>query len=281
MISRLLNLILIFLCVTFYSCEQNSTGVNNSEEYVNLKYPFTLNSFWYYTTKNVTVNIRPDSIKNYFNQDTLTGFGISEFISDTVIYTDTLRILKNEFSLSGHSSVTYEYYLQTDSGLIRKAYLFSGSNLGPYRGDIMYEYNKKIFNSAEDIFLRADLNLSNTDTLLTIDDPPVRVLKYPAELNTDWSLFSSDYLKIRKKYTGFQNVSIFGNKFRCAVISRYFYFNSSLPDNNYIFTDYFSKEGIVKREILIKDISILNKTGEQIGLIDLSELSYVTIYNIR
>ncbi len=273
-------LLIIFSAVFFSSCSDNSQNGNNIEPDNNFRYPYSLNSYWYYTTKNVITNIRPDSIRKFFNTDTLTGYGISVFFKDTVLADDTLRIFKNEYSFNGHISVTREYFKQTDSGLIRKAFLSNGSGLGPYRNNINYLYGGKIFSSPNEKLLFAGNEFFESDSVITYDDPPVKVVRYPLEVNAEWILKQGPFLTIKKKYAGFENLNVSGKNYYCMKIRRLYFFNVN-PDENLNYTDYFSKEGIQRREIFIKDIPAINELGVQIGYIDLSEITNVTLQSIK
>jgi len=278
--SSAVYLLILFPAVFYISCSDNAQNGNNIEPENNFKYPYSLNSYWYYTTKNVITNIRPDSIRKNFDTDTLTGYGISTFIKDTVLSDDTVRIFKNEYSFNGHVSVTREYFNQTDSGLIRKAYLSNGSGLGPYRNNISFFYGGKYYSSAYDILQDANNDFQGNDSVITFDDPPVKVIQYPLQVNAEWILTDEPFLTIKKRYTGFEDINISGKNYYCMKINRLYYFNVN-PDENLIFKDFFSKEGIQRREIYIKDIIATNEFGAQIGYIDLSEITNVTLQSIK
>ncbi|MBK8982827.1 MAG: hypothetical protein IPM38_11035 [Ignavibacteria bacterium] len=272
---------LILFSAAFYSsCSDNSQNGNNIEPDNNFKYPYSLNSYWYYKTKNVITNIRPDSIRKYFNTDTVTGYGISTFLKDTVLSDDTVRIFRNEYSFNGHISVTREYFNQADSGLIRKAFLSNGSGLGPYRNNINFFHGGMYYSSVYEILQNAVNDFQGSDSVITFDDPPVKVIRYPMEVNAEWILKQGPFLIIKKRYAGFENINISGNNYYCMKINRLYYFNVS-PDENLIYTDYFSKEGIQRRDIYIKDILVMNEFGAQIGNIDLSEITNVTLQSIK
>ncbi len=273
-------LIFIFSAAYFSSCSDNLQNGNQLEPDNNYRYPYSLNSYWYYTTKNVITNIRPDSIRKYFSTDTLTGYGISVFLEDTVLSDDTVRIFKNEYSFNGHISVTREYFKQTDSGLIRMAFLNNGSGLGPYRNNINYSYGGKIFSSPNEILRFAGNEFKGSDSVVTYDDPPLKVIRYPLEVNAEWILKQGPILTIKKRYEGFEQLYISGKNHYCMKIKRLFYFNLN-PDENLYHTDFFSKDGIQRREIYINDIAALNELGAQIGYIDLSEITNVTLQSVK
>ncbi|MFZ1320871.1 MAG: hypothetical protein WAT71_04885 [Ignavibacteria bacterium] len=277
-IIKCVSVLLILISIS--SCSDNSQNGNNIEYDENFKYPYSLNSFWYYSTKNAVINIRPDSLRQIYNGDTITGYGIASFINDTVIENKNVKILKNEYSLDGHSSMVREYFEQTDSGLIRLASLSSGSNLSPFRGKYNYYINGKYFNSLNELSFGVKNDLQPNDSTVILDNPPVMTLKYPLEINYEWELINNGFVRILKKYSGFENINISGKNFHCMKISRNYYFSSNLPDENFITTDYFAAEGIVRRDLLIKNINVVNEIGTLLGYIDLSEKTTVNLYSI-
>ena len=263
----------------------NNFSANPQEN--NFTYPFAINSFWYYGTRNFVNNFRPDSLRNIFGSDTITGYGDARFIRDTVIGFDTLRILRNNHADVGHSHATFELYKQTDSGLVRYASYSNGNNFGPFRAgsDIKFSFNDKNYNSLNEIFNYYKYNIDNFkeivsgDTTLILDDPPVNSLKYPVSENLMWDFFNNNNLKITKKYLDFENINLLGTNYYCIKIQRQWYFdNSEIPDANLISYDYFSKDGMVKRDFLIKDIAVNNKLGQVIGYIDAKEESFLNFY---
>lgn len=282
--------IVLILLFTIVACSCNDENVSNSSvdsQENNFTYPFELNSFWYYGTRNFVSNFRPDSLRNIFGSDTLTGYGDARFIRDTIIGNDTFRVLRNNHADEGHSHATYELYKQTDSGLVRYASYSNGNNFGPFRAgsDTKFTFNGKDFNSLNEIFncYKYDANIfkDNTsgDTTLIFDDPPVNSLKYPISENLMWDFFNNNNVKITKKYLNFENVNLLGKSYHCIKIQRQWYFdNSEIPDKKLNYYDYFSKEGMVKRDFLIKDIAVNNNLGQVIGYIDAKEESFLNFY---
>lgn len=278
-----LSFICVLFCIvliSFSSCSDNSQSGNDITYNENFQYPYSLNSFWYYTTKNAVINIRPDSLKRIYSSDTSTGYGISGFINDSVIDNKNVRILKNEYSLDGHSAIVREYYEQTDSGLIRLASLSNGSNLGPFRGNINYFINGNYYRSLNEILFSFQNDLMSNDSTVKLDIPPVKTLKYPLEINSEWELIDNGFVRIIKRYTGFELINISGKNFYCMKVGRSYYFSGGLPDENFVTTDYFSPEGIVRRDLLIKNISVTNEFGTILGYIDLTEKTTVNLYSI-
>ncbi len=284
---RLNILIYIFITFIYSSCSDNVVNNNLStpiESENNFKYPDKVNSFWYYTTRNFVTNLRPDSIRIYYPTDTLIGYGGATVLSDTVINNDTLVLLQNNHGSAGHNHTTLEFYKQSDSGLIRIAYYSDGTNFGPYRpglNSLHYTINDKSFNSIDELmnYYNNDFDKPASDTtIIYFDDPPIRALKYPITENTEWGFVTYGTTRITKKYTNFETVNLIMGSFHCIKVQRNWYYNSPVSDPRFISFDYFSKDGMVKRDFTIKDVLVSNNLGIQIGYIDVKEEDNLNLF---
>lgn len=283
---KILTLLLI-TSVLFFSCSDDSVNPENNPQ-DNFTYPFSINSFWYYGTRNFVTNIRPDSLSSIFSTDTISGYGGATFLKDTIINSDTLRLFRNSHSDEGHAHTTLELYKQTDSGLIRCAFYSDGTNFGPFRNEQNYTFsiNGKEFNSTRDLinFYSNDLkiNYDNTagDSVLFFDNPPVTMVKYPVVKGTEWNFYSVLSIRLTKKYVGYETVVSNDKSYYCVKIQKQWYNNNSLvPDSHLIFFDYFSKDGMVKRDFTVKDVAVSNSSGQLIGYIDVKEEAFLNIFS--
>ncbi|MEO8664809.1 MAG: hypothetical protein ABI462_04875 [Ignavibacteria bacterium] len=278
-------LFLVLSSLVFISCSDNAVNNNDPPSGASdFKYPYKTGAFWYYTTKNFVTNIRPDSIQVYFSTDTIIGNGAAEFSRDSIINNDTLKLLKNSHSTEGHSHTTLEYYKQTDTGLVRIAFYSNGANFGPYRpapNQLHYSINGRSFHSIQELLNSYNRDNDQRDsTPLIFDDPPLRTIKYPIAQNSEWLLVTYGTTRITKKYLDFETVVVPAGSFNCIKIQRNWYYNSPTPEPNSLSYDYFSKEGMVKRDFLIKNVLISNSLGQQIGSIDVKEEDFLNLYNL-
>lgn len=270
------------LSFVFSSCSDDTQSSNNPNgPQRDFKYPYALNSFWYYTTYNFVTNYRPDSIRQIIAPDTIVGYGSAVFSSDTIIAADTLRILRNTHSSEGHTHTTIELYKQLDTGLIRHAFYSSGTNFGPFRSGSPVKY---IHQGTEYLSI-ADLKNAlrqfdlRGDTTLTFDDPLIIALKYPVAEGREWLYLDYGATKITKKYSGYEEISSNGRSYFCAMVKRLWYINNStVPDTNFQFVDYFAKEGMVRRDFVIADVLVSNALGEPLGYIDVREQAILNLY---
>lgn len=276
-------ILMLLVSAVISGCNED-TVTNNPETPAenNFQYPFKINTWWYYSTQNFVTNLRPDSISVYFPTDTLFGFGEAKFLRDTIIGSDTLRLMHNTHSDEGHSHTTQELYKQTDTGLIRIAFFSDGTNFGPYRplNGITFTVHDKKFNSVNEIFDYYNGELIARDTLpLIFDDPPKVTVKYPIVQNQEWEFVSyGTSTRITKKYTDYENAVINGTNYYCIKIRRNWYFDSSpTADPRFISYDYFAKEGMVKRDFVIRDVPVSNQFGP-IGYIDVREQAQLNLY---
>ena len=147
---KILSLIL-FTSASFISCSEDSVNPENIPQ-DNFTYPFSINSFWYYGTRNFVTNLRPDSLSSVFSTDTISGYGGATFLKDTIINNDTLRLFRNSHSDESHSHTTLELFKQTDSGLIRHAFYSDGTNFGPFRNEKKYKFSMDLSGARLDSF---------------------------------------------------------------------------------------------------------------------------------
>lgn len=276
-------ILILLLPFVFITCGDDAqVNVTPNEPESDFRYPVKPNSLWYYSTYNFVTNLRPDSLRNIFSADTVTGFGIARFSSDTVINADTFSVLRNTHSSEGHDHTTIELYRQNDSGLFRHAFYSSGTNFGPFRnsGYILTAAGRQYTNVYELLrFAATDAGLS--DTVLTFDDPPVKALQFPIVDGTEWNYLDYGATKIRKQYYGFENISAAGGNFFCAIVKRKWYFNNSAShDTNFVLTDHFSDKGMISRKYAIKNVLVSNNLGEPIGHIDVVENASVNFLNL-
>ncbi|MBV6477471.1 MAG: hypothetical protein HGGPFJEG_00210 [Ignavibacteria bacterium] len=275
----------ILISSNFISCGDETLSSAAPEG--NFTYPFKLTASWYYGTMNFLTNIRPDSIKNYFEPDTIEGYGGIIFLGDTVINNDTLRLMRNNHSDPQHIHSAVELYKQNSSGLYRHAYFSEAYTFTPYRHlgqKLKFRFNNKFYHSPNEIIYQLkndiDFSLDNSDTVIYMDNPPLLALKYPVKKNDEWQLRDNGSFKIIKKYIDYENISNVEKTYYCIKINKYYYFNnSSTPDTNISYADYFSKEGIVKKDVSIRNIEVYNEHAVLIGYIDTNEEDILNIFS--
>ncbi len=118
------------------------------------------------------------------------------------------------------------------------------------------------------------------DSVLFFDNPPVTMVKYPVVIGTEWNFYSVLSIILTKKYLGYETIVSNDKSYYCVKIQKQWYNNNSLvPDPHLIFYDYFSKDGMVKRDFTIKDVAVSNSSGQLIGYIDVKEEAFLNIFS--
>lgn len=250
----------------------------------NFSYPYTTNSYWFYSYENYTSNYSNDSVRNYVNNDTLEGSGVSKWIGDTVINGITCRIFKSEHTGGIHTHHnTHEYFFNADSGLVELAHKITGNSFGPFapHGAIHYRIGEKVFYSLPEIFSYAKTGFDNPGDTMVFLNPPANCIRYPVTpYSSEWHL-TTNFYNIRKQYMQVENVTVPAGAFTCQGIRKIYYNPSGTPENNFVYIDYLSTIGIVKRKYTIKNIGAYTQTGELVGFFDANEEAELTTYHIE
>jgi hypothetical protein len=275
----------IFIGFSISSCDTDviQPGVNS---FGNFSYPSTAGSYWFYSYKNYSSNFSHDSLRNYIPDDTLEGSGVSSFTGDTMINGIQCRIFLSEHTGGIHTHhKTWEYFFNTDTGLVELAHRITGTSFGPFspNGGMQYKVGERIFYSLSEIFGFARTGFENTgDTMVTLN-PPANCLKYPvSSYSNEWYFTNlSNFYDIRKQYKGYESVLTPAGGFTCVVVKKNYYSPSGAAEGNFEYTDYLSPIGIVKRKYTVKSIGAYTQAGELMGYFDANEESELTTYNIE
>jgi hypothetical protein len=249
-------------------------------------YPFTDGSYWNYERKIYAENIRPDSIRYYFNSYPLVWAGYNEILYDTnIVFGGTVKVIYDQITENGITTASRYYYTNTENSLVSYAYRGGLTPSFPYRkpSALKFSAEGKIFNNVSDLFtyvLLCGNNFSqndyteNSDTLI-LEPHPIVVLKYPIVSNFEWFFKEAGTSVIKKKYIRFENYRIDTARISCIKTQRIWTNNS-----NYVLYDYYSKYGQMKRDYLLKNQPVLNQYGITIGYADLREVCLVSSFHI-
>ncbi|CAN5594400.1 hypothetical protein BH10BAC5_BH10BAC5_07400 [soil metagenome] len=265
--------------VIFSSCKSdNSVTPVQQDTATNFRYPLTANSNWFHTTKDFVFNIRPDSIRHYFNQDTLTENGFSILKNDTTVNGISYKIFKTDHSSSAHAYTSLEYFRQSDSGLYCSAYFLDGNGFGPYRpGSDRIHFNGKKFNNTIELINYA--SGISSDNILT--DQEYKCIAYPMTPGFSWFFKKID--AITDQFKVFHDYSLqttAAGTFNCMVIQRKNIYGG-VPDSNTILLDYYSKIGMLKRDYTIRNVAYTNASGQIIGYFDIKDEVNLNTYFVQ
>jgi len=277
--------VLTIITTFFLSCSKDSpTGILNN---VNFKYPFTIGSTWSYTEVISLGNVRPDSIKYKIDTTTRISTSIITITHDTTINGAQTRCFAETFTQGTTNWYSRAYYANSDSGLFRYGFTYSGGGLylpsGP-SSNIKFLYNGILYNDPMEIIISLGkfsnpTNMSADTVPIILDNPPANCIKYPIILGTEWFFKRYDNnLYVNKKYIGYENILVNNNMISCVKTELKVY-GSVSSSTDYLY-DYHSEYGQMKRDYYFKDVIFTNELGISIGLMDIRHVVDVTSYNI-
>jgi hypothetical protein len=269
----------------FSACNSDEIVNNNKGNFnidtASFTYPFTIGSTWSYTRTYSAENIRPDSIRHYFSEYPIYGNGTITVLYDTVINGITTRCFLDVYTEYYPDTNTWHsryYYGNYDSALVCYGYRWSGGGSGfPFSVNSSFKVQKygKTFSNIKEVFRFIENGMPASDSV-HMENPPVRVLKYPVVIGTEWLFKDIHSLsRIYKKYLSFENISIGVNQISCIKIQR-----DWEEFNDDFLYDYISKYGQMKRDYLVKDMIVTNEFGVTLGYVDMREMVGVTSFNI-
>lgn len=249
------------------SCSDDEivTPVSVPVDSSDFRYPFTDGSTWNYTITASVSDVRPDSMKSYFNNVyPLVLNGTVTILYDTLINSVLTKCFTDEFSNNGQTIINRYYYINNDTALI----LFAQRQPHPASG---YLPLRKIKNGIVSSDLDK-LNLVNNAELQVLTDSLTSTLKYPMKTGTTWS-WTFENSTTFKKYLGFENVIVPAGTISCMKTELILPY---LPEVR--FYSYYSKSGLIKTHVFYNDINLVTPGGE--ATVDLTGETVVNSFHI-
>lgn len=270
------SFIIILFTVFFISSCGSDDPVTNTPapepvDTSSFEYPFTIGTSWNYSLSISAENIRPDSVRYYFNSYPVTGYGYSEILYDTVVAPGgPARVLYDRLIIGSDTTASRYYYTNNEYSMV--CYGFRGSTGAsfPFRKlNIPYSnFNGLISENITNNYR------SVSDTFISLS-PPVIVIKYPVIRNTEWVIFNFGVNDVKKRYTAWEKYQLDTAVIPVIQTQRIWSNNS-----DWILYDYYSKYGQMKRNYLFKNTQLTNQFGITIGNYDKREVYNVTSYSI-
>lgn len=282
-------ILLFFTAVLIYSCSKNddtiiTPGVT-SDTATNFKYPFTLNSNWFFKS-TPSYRYNPDSlhsylIRNHIDLDSAIESGYAIWKSDTIINGINARVLKGDHSSTAHAYSTTEYYAQTDTGLVNLGFIIDdGTSFGPFRPnpEVKIISSGRYFNSIQEVRMMAGSDFRPENSL---GSSYLNCIKYPIVNNTEWFFRNTSAIQTQsKKYLNYEQITTLAGIYNCIKIQRKNYIgNPGILDTTFTGFDYFSKVGMVKRTTK-NTIEFRNSSDVIIGYLEISNDIVLNIVNI-
>ena len=302
---RILNTVIYLLVIILFvpACDLLDVSGDGQK---NLTYPLREGNVWEYDREFGTYNFRtfenPDSILEseemfVHAQSTVRSNGMVTLdafanIPDAVIELEQTYIEEwDSFELT-----SWNYYTQTGDGLYLVGYKSaSGASAMPKITAENYENNDdfyilfdgKYFRSvravSEYVEFMVKLHYDDSGDFIIEDNPPKVIPRY---LNTgaQWTYRSKgNPWRVDKRILGKEIIEGPAGQFDCYKVQWLVDLSDTGEwDRDVVFYDYFSNEGLVKREYYFKDqIWMTSRSPEPAGYVDVHDFSVLTGYEVR
>ncbi len=244
------------------------------------KFPLAVDNNWKYDYSQTASNIRGDSaaiasrlkvgmhgqahiiVRDYIDPgiDSIPTFEMqSVFIVNDVVNTD----------------IGYTYLNNTSAGLI----IYESNNRfgftlhKPTQPEYYLEFESKRYSSIHELINSQELDGSVLDapTFKPADENDYTTLMYPLAIGRTWiATYATSIGFLKKTIQGFEDITVPAGEFSCYVIdSRWETAIEGELMSSVRRADYFSSEGLIKREILYPDVHFLDETNTLLGIVDL------------
>jgi hypothetical protein len=249
-------------------------------------YPLQLGNKWEYAREFSSFNFRPDT----------TAVAIAD---TTILSTVSIEITRTE-KLPGSitASVLYEklvegdrvvqesesFYANQEDGLYFYRYKGAGHVIPKRSADRRIYFKGRYFRSAREVVSFLEKTVAGSDSMI-VEDPPLKALPYPIEVGAQWV-----YRREGKPWRIDKKVVAEGEKVKVPAGEFESYKIQWLHDidqdgewdPDVQFFDYVSPQGLIKRDILLKDLVWVGPDGpEPIGKFDTRDVSQLTRVNLE
>jgi hypothetical protein len=221
-------------------------------------YPIRLGNHWEYQR---TFNSYSDS--SFWQYDTVVTSTVEMKIISKEVFFDSVDVYLFQESLTETNRPTFEsvtYYNNTENGLYFYAYRGPGYVIPKPIPTGKIVFKGIIFNSLQEITQTISLALNKRENLadsLYFETPPIQSLKYPIEVNSQWTYrYPRNPWHIEKKIISKEPINVPAGNFECYKIQwLYDMDHNGEWDEEIIFYDYLSSKGLIKRSISIFGIN--------------------------
>ncbi len=265
------SFLILFALIAFQSCKDSSDTITSADE--SFIYPLKTGNSWIYKYTIAYTNIEPDSIRYLFHDTSSQAMVI--VTKDTLLDTLHLYEMKEERQDVGDS---YAYYANEEDGLIKYGYRNSyGAGLPKSNNEIRFRYKGNYYNSVEELILKPEEKMylpKNTLDSIIYLAPPRTIYKYPLEIGQEWSYSPYPYplLLIDKEVTGTAAVATSAGVYECYRIRwKFDYDFNGIPDEDYIYYEYVCSKGMIKKEEIVKNITVTSQQNpDSLGHVDIN-----------
>lgn len=260
--------------IQFLSCskEQNPIEITNTE----MIYPLTVGNEWSYVRLFSIFNFRPlnDSIVPP-NDMTILQRSVSSISRKDTLHDTISTFVLRELLEEGNSTFVGESYLSNhDDGLYLYAYKGISNTSPKVAHSQKISFKGRNFNHIGEItsFIENGglIHSPNFDSL-RFENPPVKALPRKYRTGEQWTFRRYiDFLRIDKKIISKESIETHAGNFDCYKVQWLVDFgNDGEWDKDIIFFDWVSLKGLIRRNILIKDmIWVGSASPEPLGKFD-------------
>lgn len=163
-----------------------------------------------------------------------------------------------DFENGGNSE---SYYYPSDSGLYLLGYDgdAKGTPLSAAASNSC-RFAGRQFNSVNSLLQTIETATSTilkSPAGLIVEIPPKLGLKYPLTVGQSWQFREDNPWPIQKKVTGLAHVSVRAGEFECVSVNWLYDLDADgEPDDEVYFRDDISKSGLVRREVILRDVAV-------------------------
>jgi len=282
-------IIIIIVILFFVGCNIFHSD-NNNQQNSDFKYPLSIGNSWQYE-KLFTLDFDSLATYNGLSDTTYYSSGLVEIIDNEVIF-DTLDAYNFETTIDedGNIFTGNEYYNNNDDGLF--CYGYTNPSMITPKVEQEYAYimfkNKKFNNVTEIInWIEKGYYGNEYSKEDSIFFDPVKSLDYPLEEGKQWIYRTETYdgepFRIDKKILEWDEIEVTAGKFNCWKIQWFVNPFGSVPnwDENIIWFDYISEEGLVKRILEFNGMECYDEDGIFLGYMDCIEETTLINYTIE
>ncbi len=283
--SALLSL--IFLIGFISGCKDKNENQLNNEVFT--KYPVAAGNYWEYekimtTSSGNSIPNLPDQVKTHHHVEVLGHYTLP--VPDSLQTWEFIEYVTNS---DEHVYWVKTYFTNDDTGFLYHANI-GGSVATPVKNNHLYKWNKLIFSSIEELeayvtgeMVNPGYNNNKSDTVpggdeMYFEHPPVKSLVYPMNKNSEWIYREQSIAgTMIKNVVGEEWVSTQAGTFWCYKVQLIY---SNASQTNIMRYDYISSKGLVKQQVDIKDVAIMDQEGNIIGVFDIHDEFRLTDYYI-
>ena len=281
---RILTSVGIVLVILLAGCTKSSTGPGSGIDLVT-GYPTGVGSTWSYQHTNTMDNFRPSYPGATYTPDTSVGI-------ITVTVTKSVRLASGS-GVAGDSSTTFEFqqteHLMPPISVASVGYQYFASDskglyLHGYRGGGGLSLPRAVpdgpqlvingihFRSVRELIdaILLPPESPNADSIVR-QIPPLLTLQFPLIIGDSWIYRrTGNPWGIEKRVLSDTALAVSGASYHCYVVRWIFDMdNNGVPDQNIWIDDFIAQEGLLRRTITVKDITIAtSENPEGIGVID-------------